>query len=775
MPEPAANTFPDSDAIYREVFDSTSDGIFIHDAHSGAVLAVNRTATEMFRCPRDQMIGQSALSFCDGEPPYSAKDAADWLHRAVHEGPQTFEWRAKRGDDQRFWVEVALRRCEIAGKPFVLATVRDINERRRMEEIWRASEQRFRLLMEHAQDGIAMCERVEYTTHDGTRRLSRKLVFCNDRFVEMAGRTRDELLHCPDLTQLTRATVNPGEQTQQRQRRDAGLPYGGVSSWIRPDGKENFFEWVSVPLRISGKLYTLEMDRDITQRRHAEQELLLKSSALEATANGTFITDRAGRIIWVNPAFSRMTGYEPADLIGRNPRMLKSGQHSRQFYEQLWDTVLHGRVWQGELVNKRKDGSCYIEEQTITPVYGASGQITHFIAVQRDVTERRRLEEQLRQTNKLEAVGRLAGGIAHDFNNILSTIISYNELMLRQLPQYDPLRREAVEVEKAAYRAAQLTRQLLALSREQVLQPAVLNLNQIVTDMSHMLHRVLGDDILLRTTLTDPLGPTKADSSQIEQVILNLAVNARDAMPNGGVLTIATSHATVDEDYATTHLDTKPGEYVLLSVTDTGAGFSPEARAHLFEPFFTTKDKEHASGLGLATSYGIVKQSGGHIIVYSEPGRGTCVKVYLPRLPGETPVTKSKSLPGSLPRGAENLLVVEDEPTLRSLATTMLREQGYTVLSASNGVEALALLAEHPDVKPHLVVTDVVMPQMGGRDLVAKLRQANPMLKVLFTSGYTREVLPQEVVEEKDVFFLQKPYSQTTLARKIREVLDQAA
>jgi len=775
VPEPANQRLPDNDAIYREVFDSTSDAIFIHDAGTGAVLDVNRTALEMYGCTREEMLGQSAVLFSDGEPPFSPQDAKQWIQRAVEEGPQIFEWRAKRHDGLHFWVEVALRRCEIAGKTCVLATVRDITERRRMEEIWRASEQRFRLLMEHAQDGIGMCERVEYTTPDGTRRLSRKLVFCNKRFVEMAGRSRDELLQCPDLTQFTRTTVSPGEQTQLRQRRDAGQPYGGVSSWIRPDGKENYFEWVSVPLRISGKLYTLEMDRDITQRRRSEQEMLLQSSALEAAANGIFITDRSGRIVWVNPAFSSLTGYDAADAIGRNPRFLKSGQHPRRFYQEMWDTILNGHVWHGEVVNKRKDGSLFTEEQTVTPVYGASGQVTHFIAIQQDVTDRRRMEEQLRQTNKLEAIGRLAGGVAHDFNNILTAIMGYNEIMLRQLPQYDPLRREAVEIEKASYRAAQLTRQLLAFSRKQVLQPTTLNINQIVTDIGHMLHRVLGDDILMRTALTDPIGPIWADPNQIEQVILNLAVNARDAMRQGGTLTIATAHTSLDEDYASNHLDTKPGDYVLLSVTDTGVGMTPEVQAHLFEPFFTTKEDGHATGLGLATSYGIVKQSGGHIIVYSEPGRGTCVKVYLPRLPGEPVLSRLKPISTFLPRGTETILVVEDEPSLRSLATTVLREQGYTVMAASNGVEALSVLSERPALKPHLVLTDVVMPQMGGRHLVAKLRQATPTLKVLYTSGYTRDVLIQEGVEEENTAFLQKPYTPTALARKIREVLDQTA
>jgi len=775
VPEPTNQQLPDNDAIYREVFDSTSDAIFIHEAATGAVLDVNRTAWEMYGCTREEMLGQSAALFSDGDPPFSPQDAKLWIQRAVEEGPQIFEWRAKRRDDLRFWVEVALRRCEIAGKTCVLASVRDITERRRMEEIWHASEQRFRLIMEHAQDGIGMCERVEYTTPDGTHRFRRKLVFCNDRFVEMAGRSRDELLKCPDLTQYTRSNISPGEQAQLHQRRDAGQSYSGVSSWTRPDGKENYFEWISVPLHIGGKLYTLEMDRDITQRRRSEQEMLLQSSALEAAANGIVITDRSGCIVWINPAFTRLTGCEAADAIGRNPRFLKSGQHPRRFYQEMWDTILNGHVWHGEIVNKRKDGVLYTEEQTITPVYGSSGQVTHFIAVKQDVTDRCRMEEQLRQTNKLEAIGRLAGGVAHDFNNILTAIMGYNEIMLRQLPQYDPLRREAVEIEKSAYRAAQLTRQLLAFSSKQVLQPTTLNINQIVTEMGHMLHRILGDDILLRTALTDPIGSIRADPSQIEQVILNLAINASDAMSHGGTLTIATSHASLGEDYTSSHFDAKPGDYVLLSVTDTGVGMTPEVQAHLFEPFFTTKEDGHATGLGLATAFGIVKQSGGHIIVYSEPLRGTCIKVYLPRLPGEPVPSKLKPISTSLPRGTETILVVEDEPPLRSLATTVLREQGYTVMAASNGIEALSLLSERPALKPHMILTDVVMPQMGGRDLVAKLRQATPALKVLYTSGYTRDVLIQEGVEEENTAFLQKPYTPTTLARRIRELLDRAA
>jgi PAS domain S-box-containing protein len=756
-----------------ETYLRLADVIILSLDCEGRVTMINRKGQELLGLPEERILGRN---WFEGFVPADVREEnlaafREFLgNRQIASCERSIQ--SARGERRLiFWRDMVL--CDRDGNAVgTLSSGEDITERHRLEQGWRESEQRFELLMQHTQDGIGMCERIAQVMPDGKRRYRRKLVFCNDRYAEMAGRSREELLACDDLAQFTRFAGTPVQQAEYRQRRDAGFPYGGVSSWVRPDNAENYFEWLSVPVQLGTRSFSLEIDRDISERRRTEHELLLRSSALEATANGVVIAAIDGHILWVNPAFTQLTGYSCGDVIGQNMRIMKSGRHGREFYQQLWETILSGRVWQVEVINKRKDDSLYTEEMTITPVYGPSGGITHFIAIKQDVSEHRRMEDQLRQSNKMEAIGRLAGGVAHDFNNILTAIMGYNEIMLRQLPQFDPLRREAGEIEKAAYRAAQLTRQLLAFSRKQTVQPTILNLNQVITHISRMLHRLLGEDINLNLKLIDPLDSINADPSQIEQVILNLAVNARDAMSKGGSLTIATDNVTLDEIYVREHIDAKPGKQVCLTVTDTGCGMTDNVKAHLFEPFFTTKEQGRGTGLGLATCYGIVKQTEGHITVESEPNRGTTIRVFFPRVDGVAATIPSRDHSAVLPRGTESLLLVEDEPILRELVSTVLREQGYNILVASNGVEALRLLNERPEFCPQLIITDVVMPQMGGRDLVIKLRQVTPKLKVLYVSGYTPEAILQEGLPENDTAFLQKPFTPTTLVRKVRAVLD---
>jgi signal transduction histidine kinase/ActR/RegA family two-component response regulator len=399
--------------------------------------------------------------------------------------------------------------------------------------------------------------------------------------------------------------------------------------------------------------------------------------------------------------------------------------------------------------------------------------------LQREIAERQRTEEalrrsedQLRQAQKLEAVGRLAGGIAHDFNNLLTVILSYSQLLLMKLPPADGMRGELEEIQRAGQRAADLTRHLLAFSRQQVLQPKVLDLNAIVTAVDRMLRRLIGEDIDLVTAPGAALGRIQADPGQVEQVIMNLVVNARDAMPEGGKLTIETGNAELDEDYVRTRVDLRPGRYVMLAVSDTGCGMTPEVRTRIFEPFFTTKEVGKGTGLGLSTVHGIVKQSDGHIEVYSEPGHGTTFKVYLPRLEeGAEQVPVERGAVGHL-HGAETVLVVEDEEPIRRVMGLSLRLHGYTVLEATDGSEAIAL-CERGDPPIDLLLTDVVMPLMSGPELVQRVIRACPGLKVLFVSGYTDRALIHQGLRQPGTAFLQKPFTPETLARTVREVLDE--
>jgi signal transduction histidine kinase/CheY-like chemotaxis protein len=430
---------------------------------------------------------------------------------------------------------------------------------------------------------------------------------------------------------------------------------------------------------------------------------------------------------------------------------------------------------QVELINYRKDGSEYWVELNIVPVADTQGHFTHMISVQREVTERRQLEEQLRQSQKMEAVGQLAGGVAHDFNNILVVILGYSELLLeRHLEANHPWRREIEQIQKAGERAAALTRQLLAFSRKQIFQLEILNLNEIVADIETMLQRLIGEDIGLTTVLDPALAPVKADRGQIEQILLNLVVNARDAMPQGGKLTLETANAELDQAYALHHLDVKPGAYVMLAVSDTGIGMSAETQARIFEPFFTTKEAGKGTGLGLATVYGIVQQSGGTVWVYSEPGHGTTFKIYLPRLVKAISSSEPDEVRPASAQGSETVLLVEDEVIVRELVRKVLTTQGYTVLEVSDGPAALQLNERHPG-PIHLLLTDVVMPHMSGREVAEYLGPLRPQMKILYMSGYTDDAIIRHGVLEPGVDLLQKPFTPVNLARKVREVLDSSS
>ncbi|MCG3206958.1 MAG: Sensor histidine kinase RcsC [Anaerolineae bacterium] len=504
-----------------------------------------------------------------------------------------------------------------------------------------------------------------------------------------------------------------------------------------------------------------------------DQERQLLSTAVNKTAENVIITDADGTIVYVNQAFEHTTGYTRAEAVGHNPRLLKSGHQPPEFYHQLWTTIKNGQVWHGRFVNQKKDGTLYTEDATITPVSDSSGQIVNFVAVKRDITNELQREAQYLQAQKMEAIGRLAGGVAHDFNNLLTVITGYAEIsLLNQTEPDDPLQKNLEEIVKASERAANLTRQLLAFSRKQIIQPVALNLNDSISDISKMLQRLIGEDVELVTLPGKDLGTIKADPGQIEQILMNLAINSRDAMPHGGKLTIETANVYLDQTYTSQHIDVKPGQYVLLAVSDTGIGMDAETQARIFEPFFTTKDKEKGTGLGLATVYGIVKQNSGHVWVYSELGRGTTFKVYLPQFKRAAILAGQQYQTQSIADGTETILVIEDEAPVRKLVYYTLQEKGYTVLEAENGHEAVQLCRQYQE-PIHLILTDVVMPGgLVGSQLIQQLLSLHPEMKVLYMSGYPdRSIIHHGILADGSAF-LQKPFTPTNLTRKVRTVLD---
>jgi PAS domain S-box-containing protein len=476
---------------------------------------------------------------------------------------------------------------------------------------------------------------------------------------------------------------------------------------------------------------------------------------------------------WVTHSFTAITGYtwQEDEALGGWLNFILPEDRSGllPFSERL----LAGQPAVAEYRIRDRGGAIRLLRDYCHPVLDpAEGRVVRLYGGVQDITERKRLEEQLRQAQKMEAVGQLAAGVAHDFNNLLTIIAGYSEILLPGLPAADPRREMVSQIRQAGERAALLTRQLLAFSRQTVLEPKIIDLNVVVCDNEKLLLRLIGEDVQLTAVLDPTLAPVKVDPGQVGQVIMNLAVNARDAMPTGGKLTIETGNVVLDEGSAAMDPEARPGRYALLAVTDTGTGMTPEIRAHIFEPFFTTKGPGKGTGLGLATVYGIVKQSGGFIVVYSELGRGTTFKLYFPFAEGR--ISTGRSFPGIKPiaQGSETILLVEDEDAVRSMVRLMLEEAGYSVLEASRGSEALRLASEHPG-PVHLLITDVVMPEMGGRELVERLAGLRREIKVLYLSGYTHDAVVRHGVLQAEVAFLQKPFTMAALANKVREVLDQ--
>ncbi|MCB9120047.1 MAG: PAS domain S-box protein [Caldilineaceae bacterium] len=516
---------------------------------------------------------------------------------------------------------------------------------------------------------------------------------------------------------------------------------------------------------------------DMTDRKVAEEQLYLQSAALHAAANGIVITDIEGAIQWCNPAFTALTGYTVEEAIGKNPReLVKSGKHDRAFFENMWGTLLAGNVWQGEIINRKKDGSLYTEVQTITPVRDNLGRITHFIAIKQDITQRKALEtenqklaEQFSQAQKMDSIGNLAGGIAHDLNNLLVPVVGYSELGMLLSPPGSKLYGYLEHIYDAGNRAAALTRQILAFSRQQMLEMKTLDLNQVVLQFEKMLRRLIGEHIAFETHLDPNLAPVHADAGQLEQVLLNLVVNARDAMPDGGSITIETSNTFDDKA-----VDQQPGmqsiPHVLLAVSDTGSGMDAAVQQRIFEPFFTTKARGQGTGLGLSTVFGIVKQHQGNIRVYSEPNRGTTFRVYLPVAPSSSVTAEAQPSKIEMITGTETILIVEDEVRVRQLVCDTLRAHGYHVLEAEDPAHCLPLATFHPG-RIHLLLTDVVLPTMSGRELYQQMAAERPDLRVLYMSGYTNDMIGHRGVLDEGTIFLQKPFTINTLLNKVRMAL----
>src|SRR6059036_1306478 len=614
----------------------------------------------------------------------------------------------------------------------------------------RAATELFHALVEHSSEAVALLDEtgaISYVSPAATRLLGYTVA-------ELTGTTAFGFLHPDDLSRV--------QQLCRRLLDEPGLSITTALRARHKDGSYRLVEAVAVNRLDEPAVGAVVANwRDITERLRAEEalksyqgtEAALRNSEenyrslVEGVRDVIFALSPGGEVTSLNPAFEEMTGFPPGEWVGRPFEALVHPEDVPLALE------LFGRVLRGEprpTIQFRiltKTGPYRVAEFSASAQL-RDGKLLGILGIGRDVTERLGLEQQLRQAQKMEAMGRLAGGVAHDFNNILTAITGYADLLLEDLAATDPRRQDADEIHKAADRAAGLTRQLLAFSRQQVLQPTVLEVNKLVSDLEKMLRRLLGEDVELSTRLALTKGRVKADPGQLEQVVMNLAVNARDAMPNGGKLTLETANVDLDEAYAADHYPARAGPFVMLAVSDTGIGMSEETQAHMFEPFFTTKEKGKGTGLELATVYGIIKQSGGFIWVYSEVGHGTTFKLYLPRVEELAERAAAPAQARTRPaRGTETVLVVEDEAPVRNVARQVLERHRYTVLEAPSAEAALDIATRYSGTI-HLLLTDVVMPGLNGRELASRLADLRPDARVIFMSGYTDDAVTRHGVLE---------------------------
>ncbi|HEX7119683.1 MAG TPA: PAS domain S-box protein [Longimicrobiales bacterium] len=632
---------------------------------------------------------------------------------------------------------------------------------RRMEREARLSEEKYRALMHHAHDAILVLDargRIVEANASASAILGR-----ND--AALTGESLVALAAPEDAAQLQEA-LDRLAQGRRSRLEDLRFRTG--------DGD---VVWCTVSLSLTPvdeEALGLAVLRDVTER-HAAEEALREAIAFletlfETAPVATFAMDREGRITRWNAAAERIFGWSAEEVLGQPLPFVppEEAEQSRDLLERIFAGESISLV---EAERRRRDGRRIQVAIAAGPLRDADGRVTGGVAMLSDITDRKRLEEQFRHAQKLEAVGRLAGGVAHDFNNILLTVQGYASFLLGEVGDDARLREMVEEIQTAGHRGAALTRQLLAFSRKQVVNPRHLDLNDVIRNLANMLRRLITEEVMLQLALDESIGAVLADPSQIEQVVINLVVNARDAMPGGGEILVETKRVTLGDDYAHSHADLQPGRYVMLAVSDNGIGMSPEVQAQIFEPFFTTKEAGKGTGLGLSTVYGIVTQCGGSIQTYSEPGAGTTFKVFFPEVERNAVGIGSDVAEEDTPRGTETVLLVEDDAVVRKLVREALASLGYSVLEAESGEAALAISAAHSG-PIELLITDVVMPGAGGRQLAEQLASTRDELRVLYMSGYTDDAIVHHGVLDEGMSFLQKPFSPEALGRKVRAVLD---
>ncbi len=744
----------------RLLLDHSTDAIFWVEVPSGRIVDLNATARNFLHIAAGE---ENKVILGDIFP-----NTAAGLIRNLFAGSsslegvdRTVEAIMSSPSGERIPVEMNIGFHQEDNAVYAMIVARNITGRKRVEDALRRSEERLKLALEAANDGMW-----DFYPQTG-------VIYYSPRWFSILGYSPDDLPHTyRTWTSLIHPDDRPFVEEQIWESIQNAEPFvleyrmrsaEGDWLWILSRGKCVAWDEEGHPTRMVGT------HSDITERKEVEQTLRQLATVVEQAAEDIIIVNTEGIIAYVNPAFERITGYTREEAVGQTPAFLKSGKHDRAFYQDLWDTIIRGDVWTGRIINRRKDGSLIEEDTTISPVYDRQGRITAYVSLKRDVTDQVQMEVQLRQAQKMEAVGQLAGGVAHDFNNLLQVIQGYGDMALMYLQAGDRVRRYVEEIMKATGRASTLVRQLLTFSRRELFQPENLNFNDVIADLIKMLRRVIGEHIELEFHPAADLRMVYADRGQVEQIVMNLCVNSRDAMPEGGRITIETGSVRFTGENIHLHPRADEGEYVFVSVSDTGIGIPPEVQDRIFEPFFTTKEIGAGTGLGLATVYAITRRHEGFIDLESRPGSGAAFRIFFPADHG-TVHRPENPKPFTPNEGKGTILVAEDEEQVRELAVMILEKAGYEVIAAGDGQEAIDLFNQHMG-RIDLVLLDVVMPRKSGKAAFEAMKEKRPDVRVLFSTGYSFNTLNLNDASGGRVQMISKPYSPSELLRRVQTML----
>ncbi|HQT91156.1 MAG TPA: PAS domain S-box protein, partial [Candidatus Kryptobacter bacterium] len=753
----AENALKESEQKFRVLAESASSSIFMYQKNK--ICYVNAACSALTGYDPEELL---KMDFWEVVHP-DFRELAKELGLARQRGepvPNHFELKLRTKSGEGRWVDFTGTTTKYQGELAVLGTVYDVTERKNANTKLEESEEQHRLLVDKSPDAIMVVT-------DG------KLAYLNPAALKLLqaespdkllGKPLVEIFH-PDSRKRFGDAINDIRKTLRSMELEN-------EKFLRPDGSTYAVDVVAAPVTYEGMPSVQLVARDMSSHLNVREQLRLQSVALNTAANAIVLTDKEGIVVWANPAFETLTGYSVSEAVGRNiGELSKSDKQDEAFFKDLWDTILSGNVWHGEVVNRRKNGTPYTEDLTIAPVKDDGGAVTHLVAIMQDVTMRKSFEGKVLQAQKLEGIAQLAGGVAHDYNNILGVILGYGELLKRKLNAKDPARIPVDAILTATRRGADPTKQLLAFAQKGLISPRVVDVNKAIEGMEGVLQRIVGDHLKLDIFPLKGLWNVKIDPTHLDQMLVNLASNARDAITgDSGMVEIKTSNVVADEPFVRKHVGFTPGEYVMITFSDTGRGMDRKTQERIFEPFFTTKPNGSASGLGLATVYGIVKRNNGAITVRSAPGEGTTFCIYLPRFDKAEPEPTEEAISLEPLQSNETVLLVEDQADLLELVKENLEEYGYKVMTALEAEEALVFCEAYPE-KIDILVTDVIMPGMSGKELSEKVMRLRPGIKTLFMSGYSANALAPEGILGNGIEFLQKPFTAYELAKKVHQVL----